>query len=207
MPILLCAVLSLAVAWIRGASPARLASIQLRWLVLPVLTFAAQAIAFGRFGPAITPYATLLQIATNGALLAFLIANLRYRALTLVILGTALNLAVNGANGGYMPVRPADVARAGFPQVAARLLQDGHFEKSAVLDERTRLPWLADVIYLPLPKGPGRMLSIGDLFVAAGVFLFVQEALIGQRRAGPPAAGALKRATMASPTNAAAGAS
>jgi hypothetical protein len=82
-----------------------------------------------------------------------------------------------------MPVRAADIERAGFPQVAAELRETGHFQKSTVLDERTRLPWLADVIYLPLPIGPGRMISLGDILIAAGTFLFIQEALVSRREA------------------------
>jgi hypothetical protein len=181
VPILACGLLSLVVAWVRGVSPLRLGSVQLRWLLLPVLAFATQVLAFGRFGSAAAPYATWLQLGSMGLLIAFLLANIRYRSVLLIVAGVALNLLAVSVNGGYMPVRITDVERIGFPDVAAQLRDGGRYQKSVPLDERTRLPWLADVIHLPLP-GPDRMVSIGDVLVAAGTFLFVQEALVGAGR-------------------------
>jgi hypothetical protein len=186
MPFLLLALVSVAIAWLRGVSPLQLARIQLRWLALPAIAFLIQFLAFVRFGDATVDYAVWLQLASLGLLLIFLAANLRYRSFLLAIVGTALNLAVITANGGYMPAPIAAVERIGYPEVAARLTSHGYFQKSKPLDEQTRLPWLADVIYLPF-FGAGRLVSIGDLFVGAGVFLFIQEALVGRRPRLTPA--------------------
>src|SRR2546425_8316056 len=98
---------------------------------MPVLAFATQVIAFGLFGSAAAAYATWLQLGSLGLLIAFLLANLRYRSLWLIAAGVALNLLVVSVNGGYMPVRIADVARIGFPEVAAQLRAEGRFEKSS----------------------------------------------------------------------------
>jgi len=185
MPILIGALISLAIAWLRGASPLQLASVRLRWLAVPLLSVVAQIVGFIRLSREIGDFAVWLQLLSLGALLVFLVANLRYRALALVAFGVALNLAAVVSNGGYMPVRLDDLARAGFPQNAAKIIRDGHYEKSTALTEATLLPWLGDVIYLPLPYGPGRMISIGDVFVAAGTFLFIQEALVPSRRRTP----------------------
>ncbi|MGH2350489.1 MAG: DUF5317 domain-containing protein [Chloroflexota bacterium] len=181
MPILLGALISLAIAWVRGASPLQLGIIRLRWLPVPLVAFAIQYVAFGRLEEAAAGYAVWLQLASMGVLLVFLLANLRYRSLLVVAAGTALNLLVVTANGGYMPARLADLERIGFPQVAAQIEAQGHFQKTGALDEDTRLPYFGDVIHLPLP-GPDRLISLGDVFIAAGVFLFVQEALVGRRR-------------------------
>src|SRR5919202_231210 len=157
MPILAGALISLAIVWLRGASPLQLGAVRLRLLALPVLSFLIQVVAFVHLGGVTARFAVWLQLVSGGMLVAFVLANLRYRALGLVALGTALNLAVIVANGGYMPVRAADLERAGFPLVVVRLEQEGQFQKSTLLTDATRLPWLADVIYLPLPHGPGRM--------------------------------------------------
>jgi hypothetical protein len=180
MPILVSSLASVVLAWLRGVPPLRLAGIRLRWLALPLLAFLSQALAFGRFGAYTAPYAVWVQCITGAILLAFLVANLRYRSFALILVGVGLNLLVSTINGGYMPVRIADVERAGFPAVARQLAEEGRFQKSAVLDERTQLPWLGDAIYLPLPWGPGRMISIGDVLVAAGTFLFIQEAMLSR---------------------------
>ena len=118
-------------------------------------------------------------------LLIALWANREQPGLPLAFVGILLNATAIVTNGGYMPVRLDDLARAGFPQNAAKIIRDGHYEKSTALTEATLLPWLGDVIYLPLPYGPGRMISIGDVFVAAGTFLFIQEALVPSRRRTP----------------------
>jgi hypothetical protein len=180
MPVLLCALASLAVAWIRGASPLRLAAIRLRWLALPLIAFGMQLLAFAQFSEASAPFALGIQLASGAVLVAFLVRNLHYRALALVIAGTALNLLAITANGGFMPIRIADMERAGLTEAAAQLAAVGRYEKSMPLDDTTRLPWLTDVIYLPLP-GRDRLLSVGDVLIAAGTFLFIQEALVGQR--------------------------
>lgn len=178
MPILVSALLSLGIAWARGASPLQLGAIRLRWLLLPPAAYVTQFLAFTCFGETTAPYALWIQLGSVGLLLAFLLANHRYRSLLIVAAGTTLNLLVIASNGGYMPVRITDVARAGFPDMAAHLAAEGHFQKSMPLDEHTHAPWLADILYIPLP-GPDRILSVGDVLVGAGTFLFVQEALLG----------------------------
>jgi len=182
MPILMTAVLSLAIAWRRGAPPTGLANVRLRWLALPLVAFVIQMVTFVRLESALSAVAPWLHLLSLTLLAAFLAANARYRGLLVVGVGLLLNATVIGLNGGYMPVRLADIERAGFYAVAATLREEGHFQKSTVLDERTRLPWLADVIPVPLPNGPDRLISIGDVFIAAGAFYFVQEALVGEKR-------------------------
>src|SRR6266542_3385065 len=182
MLVLLCAGLSLVMAWLRGAPPWRLAAVRLRWLALPVAAFGAELAVFGIGSPAFAAYALWVQLAACVLLLGFVGANLHYRALGLVAAGTLMNLVVIAANGGYMPVRPSDMARIGHPGIAAQLEAGSVYQKSRPLTERTPLPWLADVIYLPLPFGPGRMLSAGDVLVSLGTFLLIQELLVSGDR-------------------------
>jgi hypothetical protein len=182
MPILTLGLLSLIISWVRGTPPTDLANARLRWLALPVISFVVQLAAFIRFANVLEAIAPWLHVASMGLLLVFLAANLRYRSLLFVALGVLLNLAVIGSNGGYMPVRPADMRAAGFYDVAETLEAKGHFQKSTVLDGATRLPFLGDVIHVPVPFGPDRLISAGDVFIAVGTFLFFQEALPSRRR-------------------------
>ncbi|HEU5316117.1 MAG TPA: DUF5317 domain-containing protein [Chloroflexota bacterium] len=184
MPILLTALASVGIAWLRGAPPTMLAGVRLRWKLLPALAFLVQLVVFVRLPDAFSAVAPSLHLTTLALLVIFLAANVRYRGLLVVGVGLLLNVAVIAANGGYMPVRPTDLARAGFPAVAARLAQGQTYQKSVALDDSTRFPYLADVLPLPLP-GPDRLLSLGDVFVAAGTFLFLQEALTPVRRRLP----------------------
>ncbi|HEX2323775.1 MAG TPA: DUF5317 domain-containing protein [Chloroflexota bacterium] len=189
MAILAGALCSLLLARARGASPLRLGAVRLRGLPLPFLAYGIQVAVFqAGLGQALP--AVLWQVVSAGLLLLFLIANLRYRALGIVALGAGLNLLVVTLNGGYMPASPEDLRAAGMPQVAARLETQGSFQKTGRRDEGTVLPILGDVIRVPLP-GPDRVVSPGDVLVALGIFLFLQEALVGRgtgdaRDAGNP---------------------
>jgi len=182
MPILLTAALSVLLAWLRGAPPAELGTIRLRWLALPLVAFGIQLAAFVRFAHIFEGAAFALHVGSLALLVLFLAANLRYRSRIAVAAGVLLNLAVIAANHGYMPVRVADMQRAGFYDVAATLERDGHFQKSSVLDSGTSLWFLGDVLPIPLPNGPDRLISAGDVLIALGTFAFVQEALVSRRR-------------------------
>lgn len=177
MPFVWAGLLSLAIAWVRGASPLTLGRVQLRLIALPVVSFAVQLLAFVLFPEHFGAFALWAQVLAGGALLAFLVANAHYRSLLLVALGTLLNLAVITANGGHMPVRVADLVAAGRPDIAQRLAEARVYQKSVVMDEHTRLAPLADVIVLPAP-GPDRLMSFGDVLVGIGAFWFIQEALV-----------------------------
>jgi hypothetical protein len=179
MAILAGALCSLLLAWARGASPMRLGAVRLRWVPLPLLAYGIQVAVF-QVGIGLAVPAVLWQVGSTGLLLLFLVANLRYRALGIVALGVTLNLLVMTLNGGYMPASPEDLRAAGMPQVAARLETEGSFQKTGLRDEGTLLPLLGDVI---------RVLSPGDVLVALGIFLFLQEALVGRRQGDPGAPG------------------
>lgn len=174
-------VLAVGTAWLRGGSPVEFANVRLRYLPVPVVAVVAQALSFSVLGGRFPALSEWFVLGSSALLLLFLLANLAFRSLAIVAVGTALNLAVVGANGGYMPVRIADVQRAGLADVASHLASDGHYQKSAATNERTRLSALGDVILTPVPGG-WRLISIGDVCVAAGIFLFIQEALIPRRQ-------------------------
>ena len=185
MPILLTAFSSLLLAWLRGAPPWELGSIRLRLLPLPLVAFLIQLAVFIKLERVFSAVAFPLHMVSLGLLVVFLIANVRYRALWLVGTGLALNAAVIGLNGGYMPVLVSDAARIGFAESAAILAREGTYQKSTVLEAGTPLWFLGDVIHLPLPNGPDRLISAGDVLLAVGTFLFIQEALVSGRRRGP----------------------
>ena len=182
MPILITAFSSLLLAWLRGVPPWELGAVRLRLLPLPLLALGIQLAAFVHLAHVFAPIAFPLHMLSLALLVAFLLANARYRGLWIVGLGLLLNASVIGANGGYMPVRVADAQRIGFAESAAILEREGTFQKSTVLDADTPLWFLGDVIHLPLPGGPDRLISAGDVLLAIGAFLFIQEALVSRRR-------------------------
>nr|WP_243467051.1 DUF5317 family protein [Acetivibrio straminisolvens] len=65
--------------------------------------------------------------------------------------------------------------KAGVKEVTEMILS-GADNKHVVISSTTKLKFLADVIYLPgfIGKGMG-VVSIGDLVVALGLFIFIFE--------------------------------
>ncbi len=116
------------------------------------------------------------------ALFAFAWANRQVAGMTLLMIGLLLNLAVITANGGFMPIAPQTVVRLIGAERAA-LLQEGSrfgFKDILLSAQQTRLAWLSDR-FLPPAWFPYQVaFSLGDVFIAAGVFqIFASQKLIG----------------------------
>ncbi len=90
--------------------------------------------------------------------------------------GILLNYSVVALNGG-MPVSvPATTTASGLtPDAVAQLLDLDPIRHAAT--GATILPFLGDVIPLPLPSPMGGVLSIGDVLLSAGAGWFVSSAM------------------------------
>lgn len=82
-------------------------------------------------------------------------------------LGVLLNFLVIAANQGLMPVNgdylPAEVLEG---------LRNGTDGTHGLMGEGTKLAWLGDQIYCPLPYAK-QMISVGDLVIDIGAFFMV----------------------------------
>lgn len=168
---LVCAVL---IGFASGGRLRRLAELRLRHRRLVLVALAAQLAGALVGGPS---YRLGLVVSVVVAL-AFLLANRSVQGVALVALGLLSNALVVGLNGA-MPVRPEASGRAG---VSTQPLLDGSDPRHELADEGTRLPWLGDVIPLPLPYRP-QVVSPGDLLIAAGLAELVVVGM--RRRTGP----------------------
>jgi len=101
--------------------------------------------------------------------------NREYIGLWFVGLGASLNALVMLVNGGRMPVSLEAMQKAGIKEVT-EMIMSGADNKHAVISSTTKLKFLADIIHLPGFIGQGMgVVSIGDLVVALGLFVFVFE--------------------------------
>lgn len=91
--------------------------------------------------------------------LAWVLRNWYLPGLILVAIGLALNAVVMAANGA-MPVHPEAIAALG--QDPGELVRGKH----VLLDDDTRLWWLADIWPVPPIRS---IISIGDVVLAAGL--------------------------------------
>jgi len=176
--------LSLVIALLRGGKLMRLGQVSLRGAWLIPLAFLMQVyVAFvparqaqGRFDPA-----ALLNIGSYMMLLVAVVLNRRLPGMALIGMGLLLNAAVITANGGFMPIEPHIVRRLGHED-RVQALDSGnrvYQAKDVVLPrEGTRLWLLSDIFLIPPPFPLRSALSLGDAFLAAGMFVFLQRTLV-----------------------------
>lgn len=152
------------------------------WLL--VAAFVPQWLAF-QFRPTRTAFSDDLArgilLSTLAVLCIFVWLNRKQRGFWMLGLGLLLNLAVISLNRGFMPIQPHTVeqilpgAEPGSWQVGQRL---GTGKDIVLTAEETRLPWLGDRFLLPAWFPDQVAFSLGDIFIALGVFWILWQ--IGQ---------------------------
>lgn len=100
-----------------------------------------------------------------------LYANRGLPGLKLFMVGTVLNFLPIVFNRGVMPVR-SDV----LPESVYTTFAAGLGGTHGLITESTRLKFLADILYIPLPY-QNQLLSVGDLVIDAGIIVAILWAL------------------------------
>jgi hypothetical protein len=115
-------------------------------------------------------------------LLLFAGLNLRLAGMPLVLLGLALNAAVIASNGG-MPVSEEALVRSGQADVLELLVAEGAAKHHLMTEDDVLTP-LADVI--PVGGPIHQVVSIGDVFVYAGIMWLIVATMRGRIRGTVP---------------------
>lgn len=172
---------ALAVGWMLGGRLTRFENAGIRLILLPVLSVALQLLLQVLQGAAYARWSGLLLLSSYALLFFFLVLNRRLRKSALLLsLGSVCNLLVIAVNGFRMPVSAQAAARLSAEGFAA--LKAGKIPMYTLAGPETKLPFLGDMLYFPVPRFQG-FASIGDCFLAAG-FLFLLLAVMAPRR-GP----------------------
>jgi len=184
MILLAATVLAFVVALVRGGNIIGLASVRLRSGWLAILAFALQVLVIyfpGQGGAGQWGRQALILAGSQVLLLAVVGLNIGLPGMPLAGLGLALNLLVMAANGGYMPITAEALSRAGLGHLAlseaagSRLMAT----KDILLPRAaTRLFFLSDVFVIPAEWPLSSVFSIGDVVLAAGVWLFFQRTMV-----------------------------
>jgi hypothetical protein len=189
MILLLAIAVAIVIALARGGRFASLVNVPVRWGVLPILAFAVQALfiyqAPEQQDSSIWSWQEWLFLSSHVLLLVTVWVNRSLPGMLWVGAGLLLNLVVMVANGGWMPVAPQAVIRAGYSGLASSLEPGTRLfsSKNIVLPaESTALQPLSDVFVLARPFPVPSVFSVGDVFVALGVLLLIQGAMLGQAR-------------------------
>ncbi len=168
------AFLGIIVGWLRGGKILRLAELTLPGWPLALLALALQLLIKGAFyyrWELISAAAPSLYLLSFVPLLYFVYLNRNRRGMPLLGLGLLLNLIVIAANEGAMPVN-----LAGLAPLLQEQLQSGGSPLHTALTEETLFPLLGDQI--PLTYGINRMISIGDILLALGIALLIQQYMV-----------------------------
>ena len=176
--------LGLAAGLLSGGRLRNLASLRWRHAWLPLLAFGLQAcfVVYGRERASVPTWVRVfVLLVTCAGLIGFLLVNRHLPGSRLLLAGAALNFIVMLANGGFMPVTPQALERAGHSGyiVAQGGDQFVRRSKDIVLEkEDTRLWFLSDVFGIPAPLPFSSNFSPGDLLIGLGAAWLTHRGLI-----------------------------
>ena len=171
---------SLAVALIRKGKLGRLADLPLKRIELIILGFLIQfSLVFlgQRDLPLLVKWGAYLHILSYLLLLVSMWYNRHIGEMKIIGLGILINFIVILANGGQMPVSVDALVKAHLEDFLP-LLGSKTYVIHTILEENTQLKFLADVIPLPPPYPRPRVLSIGDIIMAVGLFMLIQRGMV-----------------------------
>jgi hypothetical protein len=113
--------------------------------------------------------------------LYFLWVNRNQPGFNYILIGVFLNFLVMAINGGRMPVS-LESALILDPSYA-EALQGGIYAKHQLLTNATRLGFLGDIIPLSNPYPNAKVISIGDVIMNIGGFIFVIQLMLFRKKA------------------------
>jgi hypothetical protein len=126
----------------------------------------------------------ILLAVSNALLIAFAWLNRKLPGLSLMLLGAALNFTVMAANRGFMPISPQTASRLAPQSMLQDIAAGTRFGLKDILlqPEHTRFEWLADR-FLPPAWFPYQVaFSLGDVFLALGVFCLLSVSQFEPRK-------------------------
>lgn len=175
-------IISLIIALLRGGKIERLAEIKFRKVVFIITPFILQYAlveAGEREVGWLNHWGIYIHYTSYILLLVGIWYNRGIKEMRIFGAGILLNFLVITANNGQMPVSMEALEKAGMQDMLI-LLQNKSYVIHTLMVPGTKLKFLADVIPLPPPYPRPRVLSIGDVIMGAGVFLLIQNYMLGK---------------------------
>lgn len=175
-------VLSIVLGKVRGFKIKALENVCLNKWYLVFLSFLLETLSSLILKNNILPLATVIRnnyfyihLVIYILLFMFIFSNLSYKSLLIVLIGSLLNFLVIMINKGFMPVSTTMAKSLGFVK-GIELLDSGRIAGHMIMvKEITPLWFLGDVINIPPPYPFPQSISIGDIFISLGVFIFIQN--------------------------------
>ena len=169
--------LALTISMLRGGRLVNLGDIELKGWWLLILAFGLQA-ATGWLGED-SDTAGLVMILLSFALLMALVGLNRSKpGMWIAGIGVLMNFTVIAINGGMPVLAGAAEVASGFTVASPDLTATF---KHVPLDSSSRLTFFADVVPLRI-VGIGEVISLGDIFLALGLGVYLESELRRPRR-------------------------
>lgn len=172
-------VLSIIIGKIRGGKINRIANLKIKKWYLFILAFAVQYLmSFGYLKgiEIIEQYYFYFHLASYALLFIGFAFNIKNVWLDFAFLGVLLNAIAIFLNGGKMPVSLEAIHLAELPNAVAPLVNN-QVATHKVLSMDMTAWYLGDIIPLIPPYPFNKVISIGDLIMAIGVFFLIQKAM------------------------------
>ena len=178
-------VLSIIVAWMQGGKLSRLGEVTFRlWWIVPLIALVQSLLVYRLRSPSrllLHHPRPLIMIGSYVILWVVVWLNRRLPGMLIVLVGITSNLIVIAANGGYMPITPEALARIGAGEAAYQMAPGSVVlgSKDVLLPSQQAYLWmLGDVLVIPEPFPWPTAMSIGDLILTVGIFLFIQRTMV-----------------------------
>jgi hypothetical protein len=159
-----------------GGRLGALGELRIRHVGLVYAAILLQAVAFPS---GVLPWSTPdgvargLWLTSFVLLVGFAVVNRAVRGVVLVFAGLACNLTAVVANGGLMPASPQAIRAAGLTY---------RLKNNSISTGHPHLGWLTDRWAVPQWIPWGNVFSIGDVLIAAGIFVAIVLAMHGRAR-------------------------
>lgn len=175
-------ILSLIIGLIRRGSLKGLARIELKfgWVFPLLLIFQVAVFYFQQSNDLIAGISPYSFIAVYIVGLIFLWLNRRSSGFIWIFAGVFLNFLVMALNGGRMPVSVEVAAKVLDPSYIQELT-GGLYAKHAAMSDSTLLGFLGDVIPFRRPYLGAQVISIGDIIMNIGIFIYIQYLMVTRK--------------------------
>lgn len=152
-------------------------NIHLWWLITlaGVLEFTASIIRSKEINPiwqTIDQNVMWIQLFTYSLLIIVICFNLREKGFVLIMIGLLMNFIVIMFNQGRMPV-DVQAIRQMISNESLEYLKSGKDLTHILANSSTKLAFLGDIIHIKKPYPLPKSISIGDVFLVAGLFRFI----------------------------------
>ncbi len=171
-------ILGVIIGWFRKGRLKHLSLLNLKswpFILIAVLIQAAIWIDFTTSIWFLSAFYSPLYILSFVLLVMFFFIQGNQPVFVIIGLGILLNTLVIAANEGMMPVDSTRLPAYVYEELAS----GGKSPFHTIIDEDTRLEYLGDRITIPYDRN--RLLSIGDIILAAGMVILIQQNMVKAR--------------------------